>query len=111
MFCDLVGSTALAAQLDPEELREVTGAYHGAIARVVAGFDGFVAKYMGDGALVYFGYPRADEHDAERAVRAGLALVEAVAGRNRGGGAVVGAGRDWHRARRGGRPDRRRRST
>src|SRR5438067_1868894 len=78
MFCDLVGSTALAARLDPEDLREVIGAYHAAVAEEVGRFGGFVAKYMGDGALVYFGYPRADEDDAERAVRAGLALAERV---------------------------------
>jgi class 3 adenylate cyclase/predicted ATPase len=78
MFCDLVGSTALSAQLDPEDLREVIGAYHRATAEVVAGFDGFVAKYMGDGVLVYFGYPRAHEDDAERAVRAGLGVIDAV---------------------------------
>ena len=58
MFCDLVGSTALATRFDPEDLREVIAAYHRAVAEVVAGFDGFVAKYMGDGVLVYFGYPR-----------------------------------------------------
>ncbi len=78
MFCDLVGSTALSARLDPEDLREVIGAYHRAVADVVGGFDGFVAKYMGDGVLVYFGYPRAHEDDAERAVRAGLSLIEGV---------------------------------
>jgi class 3 adenylate cyclase/tetratricopeptide (TPR) repeat protein len=78
MFCDLVGSTPLAARLDPEDLRDVIGAYHRAVAEVIARFDGFVAKYMGDGVLAYFGYPRAHEDDAERAVRAGLALVEAV---------------------------------
>jgi class 3 adenylate cyclase len=78
MFCDLVGSTELSARLDPEDLREVIAAYHRAVADVVAGFDGFVAKYMGDGVLVYFGYPRAHEDDSERAVRAGLGVVEAV---------------------------------
>src|SRR5438874_7103889 len=78
MFCDLVGSTALSTRLDPEDLREVIGAYHRAVAEIVARFDGFVAKYMGDGVLVYFGYPQAHEDDAERAVRAGLASVEAV---------------------------------
>jgi class 3 adenylate cyclase len=78
MFCDLVGSTELATRLDPEDLREVIAAYHRAVAGVVAGFDGFVAKYMGDGVLVYFGYPRAHEDDAERAVRVGLGLVDAV---------------------------------
>jgi class 3 adenylate cyclase/predicted ATPase len=80
MFCDLVGSTALSVQLDPEDLRVVIGAYHRCCAGVIEGAGGFVAKYMGDGVLAYFGYPRADEHDAERAVRAGLDLVEAVAG-------------------------------
>ena len=69
MFCDLVGSTALASRLDPEDLREVIGAYHRCVAETVARFDGFVAKYMGDGVLVYFGYPKAHEDDAERAVR------------------------------------------
>jgi class 3 adenylate cyclase/predicted ATPase len=78
MFCDLVGSTALSARLDPEDLREVIAAYHRAVAEVVAGFDGFVAKYMGDGVLVYFGYPQAHEEDAERAVRAGLGVIDAV---------------------------------
>jgi predicted ATPase/class 3 adenylate cyclase len=78
MFCDLVGSTALAARLDPEDLREVIAAYHRAVAEVVAQFDGFVAKYMGDGVLVYFGYPRAHEDDAERAVRVGLGAIDAV---------------------------------
>jgi predicted ATPase/class 3 adenylate cyclase len=78
MFCDLVGSTGIAARLDPEDLREVITAYHRAVAEVVAGFDGFVAKYMGDGVLVYFGYPRAHEDDPERAVRVGLGVVDAV---------------------------------
>jgi class 3 adenylate cyclase/predicted ATPase len=78
MFTDLVGSTALSTRLDPEELRVIIGAYHKAVAETVARFDGFVAKYMGDGVLAYFGYPRAHEDDAERAVRAGLTLVEAV---------------------------------
>jgi class 3 adenylate cyclase len=78
MFCDLVGSTALSARLDPEDLREVIGRYHACVAETVVGCDGFVAKYMGDGVLVYFGYPQAHEDDAEQAVRAGLALVNAV---------------------------------
>ena len=78
MFCDLVGSTALSARLDPEDLRDVIGAYHRAVTEIVTGFDGFVAKYMGDGVLVYFGYPRAHEDDAERAVRAGLGAIDAV---------------------------------
>jgi class 3 adenylate cyclase/tetratricopeptide (TPR) repeat protein len=79
MFCDLVGSTALSARLDPEELREVIAAYHRCAAEAVRRFDGLVAKYMGDGVLVYFGFPRAHEDDAERAVRAGLDIVAAVA--------------------------------
>ena len=78
MFCDLVGSTALSARLDPEDLREVIAAYHRAVTDVVRSVDGFVAKYMGDGVLVYFGYPQAHEDDAERAVRAGLGIIEAV---------------------------------
>src|SRR5918993_1338351 len=78
MFCDLVGSTALASRLDPEDLRDVIGAYQRCFAETVARFNGFVAKYMGDGVLVYVGYPRAHEDDTERAVRAGLALIEAV---------------------------------
>jgi class 3 adenylate cyclase len=79
MFCDLVGSTALSARLDPEDLREVIAAYHRAVAEVVTGFDGFISRYMGDGVLIYFGYPQAHEDDAERAVRAGLSAINAVA--------------------------------
>src|SRR5262249_15202373 len=78
MFCDLVGSTALASRLDPEDLREIIGAYHRCAAETVARLNGFVAKYMGDGVLVYFGYPQAHEDDAEQAARAGLALADAV---------------------------------
>ncbi|WP_162003542.1 adenylate/guanylate cyclase domain-containing protein, partial [Microvirga tunisiensis] len=78
MFCDLVGSTALASRLDPEDLREIIGAYQKRVAKIVARYDGFVAKYMGDGVLVYFGYPQAHEDDAERAVRAGLKLAETI---------------------------------
>ncbi|HJU17550.1 MAG TPA: adenylate/guanylate cyclase domain-containing protein [Stellaceae bacterium] len=78
MFCDLVGSTALSARLDPEDLREVIAAYHRAVAEAVRSLDGFVAKYMGDGMLIYFGYPQAHEDDAERAVRAGLGVIDAV---------------------------------
>jgi class 3 adenylate cyclase/tetratricopeptide (TPR) repeat protein len=80
MFADLVGSTALSARMDPEDLREVISAYQNCVAETVHRFDGFVAKYMGDGVLVYFGYPRAHEDDAERAVRAGLELIAAVTG-------------------------------
>ena len=79
MFCDLVGSTALSARLDPEDLRAVIGAYHRCVAAVIERAGGFVAKYMGDGVLAYFGYPQAHEDDAERAVRAGLTLVGATA--------------------------------
>jgi class 3 adenylate cyclase len=78
MFCDLVGSTALSARFDPEDMREIVGAYHRCCAELITKAGGFVAKYMGDGVLAYFGYPQAHEHDAERAVRAGLALVEAA---------------------------------
>jgi len=80
MFSDLVGSTALATRLDPEDLREVIAAYHKCAADIVRGFGGFVSQYLGDGVLVYFGYPQAHEDDAERAVRAGLELIAAVAG-------------------------------
>ena len=80
MFSDLVGSTALSARMDPEDLREVISAYQKCVAETVRRFGGFVAKYMGDGVLVYFGYPQAHEDDAERAVRAGLELIAAVAG-------------------------------
>jgi class 3 adenylate cyclase len=80
MFSDLVGSTALAGRVDPEDLREVISAYQKCVAETVQRFGGFVAKYMGDGVLIYFGYPQAHEDDAERAVRAGLELVAAVRG-------------------------------
>jgi len=76
MFCDLVGSTALASRLDLEDLRELIGGYHKHVETVVGRFDGFVAKYMGDGVLAYFGYPQAHEDDAERAIRAGLEIVK-----------------------------------
>jgi class 3 adenylate cyclase len=79
MFSDLVGSTALSARMDPEDLREVISAYQKCVKETVERFGGFVAKYMGDGVLVYFGYPQAHEDDAERAVRAGLELVATVA--------------------------------
>jgi class 3 adenylate cyclase/predicted ATPase len=79
MFSDLVGSTALSARMDPEDLQEIISAYQKCVAETVRRFGGFVAKYMGDGVLVYFGYPEAHEDDAERAVRAGLALLEALA--------------------------------
>ena len=78
MFCDLVGSTALSMRLDPEDLLEIIGAYHRCCASLVERNGGFVAKYMGDGVLAYFGYPQAHEHDAERAVQAGIAITEAA---------------------------------
>ena len=78
MFCDLVGSTPLSTRFDPEDLREIVGAYHRCVADTVGRFGGFVAKYMGDGVLIYFGYPEAHEDDAERAARAGLAVIDEV---------------------------------
>lgn len=79
MFCDLVGSSALSVRLDPEDLRAVIGAYHACIAEIITKSEGVIARYMGDGVLAYFGFPHAHEDDAEQAVRAGLALVGAVA--------------------------------
>src|SRR5215475_10243092 len=78
MFTDLVGSTALSTRLDPEDLQDIIGAYHRCCSKVITQSGGFVARYLGDGVLAYFGYPQAHEDDAEQAVRAGLALVEAV---------------------------------
>jgi class 3 adenylate cyclase len=78
MFCDLVDSTALSGQLDPEDLRDVIRAYQAACAEVIQRFDGHIAQYLGDGLLVYFGYPVAHEDDAQRAVRTGLGIVEAM---------------------------------
>jgi class 3 adenylate cyclase len=78
LFCDLMDSTALASQLDPEDWREVVRAYQDTCAKVIARFEGHIAKYLGDGLLVYFGYPLAHEDDAQRAVRAGLGMVEAL---------------------------------
>ncbi|WP_245329323.1 adenylate/guanylate cyclase domain-containing protein [Bradyrhizobium centrolobii] len=78
MFCDLVGSTALSARLDPEDMWEVIRAYRAACANVIASYDGMIARFVGDGILIYFGYPRAHEDDAERAVRAGLDIVIAI---------------------------------
>src|SRR5450432_4265262 len=75
MFCDLAGSTALSARLDPEDMRQVIRTYQDACSGVVARYDGFIAQYLGDGILAYFGFPRAHEDDAERAVRAGLQIV------------------------------------
>jgi len=76
MFSDLVGSTALSARLDPEDLREIIVAYQRSVAEIINESDGFIAKYMGDGVLIYFGYPQAHEDDAEQAIRAGLGLIE-----------------------------------
>jgi class 3 adenylate cyclase len=78
MFCDLVGSSALSAKLDPEDMRRVISAYQDCIAETVARSSGMVARYMGDGALIYFGYPHAHEDDAEQAIHTGLALVDAI---------------------------------
>jgi class 3 adenylate cyclase len=79
LFCDLVGSTVIASQLDPEEWRELIADYHRAAADAITRFGGHVAKYLGDGVMAYFGWPQAHENDAERATRASLALVQAVA--------------------------------
>src|SRR5712691_2320597 len=91
MFCDLVGSTALSAQLDPEELREVVRAYQETCATVIRRYDGHIAQHLGDGVLVYFGYPAAHEDDAQRAVRAGLEIIQALQQRNAQMQPTVGA--------------------
>src|SRR5262245_11581875 len=87
LFCDLVDSTTLSSRLDPEDLREVVRFYQEACAKVIARFEGHIARYLGDGLLVYFGYPLAHEDDAQRAVRAGLGIVEAMGGADRAPGA------------------------
>jgi class 3 adenylate cyclase len=79
MFCDLVGSTVLSGRLDPEDLRKVIFTYNACVTDVIRGYNGMIARYMGDGVLAYFGYPQADEDNAAQAMRAGLALVDAVA--------------------------------
>src|SRR6266516_5145481 len=89
MFCDLVGSTALSARLDPEDMRQVLAPFHRRITEVISGYQGTVARYMGDGVLAYFGHPQAHEDDAEQAVRAGLALVDAVPNLQTGGDAPL----------------------
>jgi hypothetical protein len=94
MFVDLVDSTALSAQLDPEDMREIIGAYHRCCAEQIAKTGGFVAKYMGDGVLAYFGYPQAHEDDAERAVRGALSLIEAVPKLQVDAGGIFGTGID-----------------
>jgi class 3 adenylate cyclase len=78
LFCDLVGSTEIAAQLDPEEWREVVAAYHRAAAEAIIRFGGYVAQYLGDGVMAYFGWPEAHDNDGERAARAGLAILQGV---------------------------------
>ena len=91
MFVDLVGSTALSQRLDPEEMGEVLRSYQDIVARAVSSFQGQIARFLGDGVLVYFGWPRAHEDDPERAVRAGLAIVQAVAGERTPGGEPLAA--------------------
>jgi class 3 adenylate cyclase len=88
LFCDLVGSTALAARLDPEDVAALLAVYHRTVSEVAGKFGGFVAKFMGDGVLVYFGYPQAHEDDAERAIRCGLELVCRVRQLNMAGSAL-----------------------
>ena len=107
MFCDLVGSTALSGRLDPEEMQAVLRGYQNAVAGEILRFGGHVAKFMGDGVLAYFGWPRAHEDEAERAARAGLTIAEAV-GRalHPGRGAARGADRHRDRPRGRGRPCR-----
>jgi class 3 adenylate cyclase len=85
LFCDLVGSTEIAAQLDPEEWREIVASYHRATAGAVTRFGGHVAQYLGDGVLAYFGWPAAHDNDAERAARTGLAILSGVLKLNDGG--------------------------
>jgi class 3 adenylate cyclase len=79
LFCDLVGSTEIASRLDPEEWRETIASYHAAAGETISRFGGHVAQYLGDGVMVYFGWPSAHDNDAERAARAGLAMLEAIA--------------------------------
>ena len=90
LFCDMVGSTELAARLDPEEYQQTLAAYHRAAAEAISRFGGQVAKYLGDGVIAYFGYPAAHDNDAERAVRAGIAMLEAISGLNQQGAANSG---------------------
>ncbi len=94
MFCDLIGSTALSSRLDAEDLREVIRTYQACVADTIRQFDGFIARYVGDGVLIYFGWPEARETDAERAVRAGLAAATAVGGLTPGGGEPACS--DWY---------------
>src|SRR5262249_22180780 len=89
MFCDLIDSTALSRRLDAEDYRDLIRSYQDACAGVVARFDGFIARFMGDGVLVYFGWPRAHEDDAERAINAGLGITDAVQALGSGNGASL----------------------
>ena len=91
IFCDLVGSTALSARLDPEDLQELLSVYHSQVKDAIRAYGGYIAKFMGDGVLVYFGYPQAHEDDAERAVRAGLSLVKSIGQLNTAGGEPLSA--------------------
>jgi len=91
MFCDLVGSTALSSKLDPEDMREVISSFQNACRAAIVPYAGFIARYMGDGILIYFGYPQAHEDDAGRAVRAGIAIVDAMTVLNAGIGARYSA--------------------
>jgi class 3 adenylate cyclase len=90
MFCDMVGSTALSERFDPEDLRDMIADYRDICARVVEHYDGFVARYVGDGILVYFGYPKAHEDDAERAVRTGLEIVQAISSQSKASSGLLG---------------------
>jgi class 3 adenylate cyclase len=107
LFGDLVGSTELSTRFDPEEMSAVIRAYQNAVAREIKRFDGHIARYLGDGVLAYFGYPRAHEDDAERAVRAGLGIVDAVGKLTTPGLERLRARRHCHRTGRGRRADRR----
>jgi class 3 adenylate cyclase len=94
LFCDLVGSTEIAAQLDPEEWREVVAAYHRAAAEAITRFGGYVAKYLGDGVMAYFGWPEAHDNDGERAARAGLAIIDTLSKLNEQSDSLPLKGRD-----------------
>jgi class 3 adenylate cyclase len=100
MICDLVGSTALSARLDPEDMNAVMDAYHAACARIMLTYDGSIGEFRGDGILAYFGYPRAHEDDAERTVRAALDLIAAIARLETRAAEPLAV--RWHRDRLGG---------
>ena len=98
LFCDLVGSTAMAAQLDPEEWRETVSEYHRMAAEAITRFGGHVVKYLGDGVMALFGWPAAHDNDAERAARAGLAIIDALAKLGAGyKGEIIRGMRNWRR--------------